>query len=290
MVMPRNNSSFERPGSGWRESFSRGWLILKISFDVLKKHKSLMLFPLISLLTQLVLMAVLLGMLLVDGQAGAGSILAVFACFFLSYFIIVFFNVALAGSAIKALEELPVSVVDGLSMAYARLSKIIAWSVFSSVVGALFSLLENVSERFGDSISGGLQVGWSVICYFVLPVIVMEGLSPSQAIKRSASIIASSPKEFAVGSLSLVLLSLALFLPIFLIMGIASGAMEDSFIGLSYDMIVWVVVLIAYSLFVHLVVSTLKTIFASTLYAYAITSHPPSDLKGDTSEGPRSWP
>lgn len=51
---------------------------------------------------------------------------------------------------------------------------------------------QNVVESewgFGDIIAGVLGMAWSVVTFFVIPVIIYEGLPPLRAIRRSWKIL-----------------------------------------------------------------------------------------------------
>src|SRR4029077_4499479 len=116
--------------------FSRSWAIVKQSFKILRSDKQLMLFPILSALSCLFVTA-----LIVTGGAVAvfpaitaarlageqwhpnhsGIFLfSMFSLYFVNYFVIVFFNVALVGVANSRLLGGKWTFRDGISLAWER--------------------------------------------------------------------------------------------------------------------------------------------------------------------------
>ena len=59
----------------------------------------------------------------------------------------------------------------------------------SATVGMLLKAIENANEKVGTIISGLLGLGWTVMTYFVVPVLVIEKVGPFQAIQQSMAIL-----------------------------------------------------------------------------------------------------
>ena len=70
-----------------------------------------------------------------------------------------------------------------------RLPELLAWSLVSATVGLILKLIENANEKFGTFIASLLGGAWSVVTYFVVPVLVVEGVGPMTAIQRSWSVL-----------------------------------------------------------------------------------------------------
>ncbi len=100
----------------------------------------------------------------------------------------------------------PVDEQAAKAAAHARIRPLFAWSTISIVVGALVSLIRGD----GDSgilvtivralVAGLVAAVWAVVTALVLPVIVLERVGATKAIRRSASIIRSTWGEAVFGS------------------------------------------------------------------------------------------
>ena len=66
-------------------------------------------------------------------------------------------------------------------------------------VGILLKMVESLHEKIGAIISGLLGTAWTVITYFVVPVLVVERVGPFAAIGRSLAILRKTWGEAVVG-------------------------------------------------------------------------------------------
>jgi len=112
-----------------------------------------------------------------------------FAYYFCNYFVIVFCNAALISCAIVRFNGGTPTLADGFRAAASRLPQIVAWALVSATVGVILKAIENANEKAGQFISAILGTAWTVLTYFVVPVLVVEKTGPLDAIKRSMSIL-----------------------------------------------------------------------------------------------------
>src|SRR5206468_4089381 len=101
-----------------------------------------------------------------------------FAYYFCSYFVIIFCNSALVSCALMRFNGQETSIGAGFQAAFARLPQILAWSLVSATVGVLLKVIESAHEKVGEFISAILGTAWTVLTYFVVPVLVVEKLGP----------------------------------------------------------------------------------------------------------------
>ena len=105
------------------ESFGRSWDMVKACFGVLNDDKELLLFPIISSVAALIVLASFALPLFFSGvfQQGTGPIGFVigFLFYLCQYTVIFFFNAALVGAALIRLNGGDPTVSDGLSIAKA---------------------------------------------------------------------------------------------------------------------------------------------------------------------------
>jgi len=259
------------------DRMARGWELAKESWRVLKLDKELLVFPLLSGLACLIVLASfalpLLGTdylkTIMEERAAPQDLLAyaiLFAFYFVNYFVIVFFNSALVGCAIIRFKGGDPTVADGFRAATDRLPQIIAWALVSATVGLILRIIESRSERAGQIVAGLMGMAWSAVTYFVVPVIVIEKKGPVEATKRSLAILRKTWGEaltanFGIGVI-VFLAMLVAFVPI--VLGVA--ALSAGLIPLGVLGILLGVILV---LLVGLVSSALSAIVIAALYLYA---------------------
>jgi Family of unknown function (DUF6159) len=214
------------------ESLSRSWEYAKISYSVIWENKQLVIFPIISSIATILVMASFLiplwstgtiERMTSDDPANALSDAALysilFAFYFCNYFVIVFFNSALTACAMRVINGEQPSVADGLAVATRRLPQILAWAFVSAIVGVILQAIENANEKAGRFISAILGSAWTAMTYFVIPVIVVDGVGPVEAFKRSLGTLKNQWGTALVGGFSLGFLGLLVIIPVALVGG-----------------------------------------------------------------------
>lgn len=277
------------------ERFSRGWSIAKASWAVLKRHPKLLLFPVFSAIAFLALItaigvSVFAGAKsdyvrhVVDNLKGDQSAVVyvlLFAFYFACSFIIIFFNAAMIFCAMQCFAGKEPSLRAGLATAAGRLPQILAWAFVASTVGMLLNALQGfLKEKLGfiGALLGGLgEVAWSVVTYFVVPVVVVDGVGPIEAVKRSSAILRRTWGEAVGGEGGLGLISFLLFLPVVLVGALVVAAGR----GLGADAATAVVLaslIIPYVLALTVIFTALGTIFRTGIYIYATTGKAPGNM------------
>jgi hypothetical protein len=270
------------------ERISNSFALARSSWGVLRTNKQLVIFPILSGLGCLLVMIafwapVVLGVgidNLADNGAPPWVYAVAFAYYFCSYFVVIFCNAALISCAIIRFNGGVPTVHDGLSMAAARLPQILAWALVSATVGMLLKLVENAHEKVGAILSALLGTAWTVLTYFVVPVLVIEKVGPFAAIGRSASILKRTWGEALVGRLGIGLFILLLALPGVLLFVVGIGVLSTgSLVVLGLALMVLGVV---YFIGLAAVSAALQGIFVSALYQYAAHGQVPQGFEADT--------
>jgi hypothetical protein len=275
------------------ERIGRGWRIAKASWGVLKQHPSLLVFPICSVLAFLLLFGTIAGV----GYAGADTqfgidlrnsldhvnsrdpivYVVVWAFYFVASVITIFFNAALVSCALDAFEGRTPTVASGFSAAIRRLPQILGWSLVSATVGLVLNVVQSfLRDKLGflGSMLGSLMdFAWAVVTYFVVPVLVVDGVGPVEAVKRSSSILKRTWGESVGGEGGLGILSFVLTLPAFLIFLPLGFLASDVSLAL---VIAVASVAALYVLAVSLVFAALNTIFRAGTYRYATTGQAPT--------------
>ncbi|HEX7384204.1 MAG TPA: DUF6159 family protein, partial [Burkholderiaceae bacterium] len=103
------------------DKFSRSWTLVKASAAVLRSDKELMLFPVISTIATLVVLATFaipaFALRMFEHGVGVAGAVWGFLFYFCQYAVIIFFNSALVGAAMMRLEGKNPSLGDGIAIA-----------------------------------------------------------------------------------------------------------------------------------------------------------------------------
>ena len=136
------------------ERIATGWALTKQAVNVLRLDKELLLFPILSGLCCLVVLASffvpayafgIFDALIENRESQQGKILLAaigFAFYFVNYFVMVFFNSALVGCSVIRLKGGDPTVSDGFATAFSRLPQIAAWAAVAATVGVILKSFE----------------------------------------------------------------------------------------------------------------------------------------------------
>lgn len=196
-----------------------------------------------------------------------------FAFYFCTYFVIIFCNSALISCAMLRFHGETPSLADGFRMALARLPQIFAWALVSATVGVLLKVVENAHEKVGEIVASLLGTAWSIMTFFVVPVLVVEKTGPMQAVGRSLSLLRKTWGEALVGNMGLNFILFLLFLPVILIFvaGVLLLAQGMTAPGVA------VLVCAGVAFLLHMAISSaLHTIFLAAIYLYAAEDRVPA--------------
>jgi hypothetical protein len=275
--------------------FSRSWELVKQSFAILRSDKQLMLFPVLSAISCLIV-TVIIGtggaiavMPAIASAAASGErfnpnqsplfLLSMFAMYVANYFVIVFFNVALVGVANSRLMGGTWTFRDGLEPAWARKGTILQWALVAATVGVILRTLEERLGLIGRIVMRILGIAWALACYFVVPVLAFEDLSPMDAFRRSSKLFKDTWGEKVIGGFSFSLVSILLMLPAF---GLFFVAM---ILGGIKGLIFGFVLMILYMLLLSVFMSAVQGVFNAALYRYACFKQVPPAFSQDLITG-----
>ncbi len=202
-----------------------------------------------------------------------------FAFYFCNYFVIVFFNTALIACAMKVVVGEVPTMGYGLKIAMKRLPQILMWALLSAVVGVILKAIENSSEKLGSIIAAILGSGWTVLTYFVVPVIAVEGTGPMKSIKQSVATLKATWGESIMGNFSMGLMTFIVTLPVYLVLGVGF------YVALSLGSMMLFAVMVTLTIFSLVVISAASSaadmVFKALLYNYASGKALPEGIDAD---------
>jgi len=256
------------------QRISNGWMMSKQSWRVLMLDKELLIFPLLSGIACLLVLASFAIPLWTSGAVDRVeddpsaanqplTYVVTFLFYFCNYFVIVFFNSALVACAVIRFRGGDPTLGDGFRAAFSRLPQIAAWAFVSATVGLILHVIESRSQRVGKFVAGLLGSVWSIGTYFVVPVLVVEKTGPFAAVRKSLSILRKTWGEAIVANFGIwlfvfLLLLACLVLPV---LGILLASKVTIVVG--------VVAALVGGILVCLISSALNAIILGALYLYA---------------------
>jgi hypothetical protein len=271
--------------------YTRSWLLIKASMEVLRNDNALLVLPAISSVVTLFVAGGFVAMAMSSGTFAAmhashrhGSLpiefyVWMFCLYVVQYFVVIFFNTALVGAAIILLGGGRPTVWDGLKLAVSRIGAILGYAVISATVGVLLQFVAEKLGFVGRLIAGGLGLAWTAATFLVVPILAAEGIGPMGAIERSSELLRKTWGENLIGNagISLVMSTIS---GAFLLVGYGGGYF---LFKRGYDVLGVALVSAAATAFllVVLVGAALAAIYSAAVYWYAASGKPPVDFDGD---------
>jgi Family of unknown function (DUF6159) len=269
---------------------TRTWSLMSECWQVLKQGKGLLVFPLISGICCLVLMASFAIPLYLTGawqppahdattQRQVAYYGMLFAFYFCTYFAVVFFNAAMVACAAIRMGGGDPTIGDGLRAAASRLPVIAGWALVSATVGLILRIIEDRSEKFGQFVAGLLGMAWTITSFLVVPILVVENKNPFAALKDSTVLLKKTWGEQVVSNFSFGMIFFLLAIPAFVLFMLGVFAGSGVVLALCAGLAVIYLIVLA------LVQSALQAIFQTALYLYARDGRVPDGFQGEMLQG-----
>jgi hypothetical protein len=170
------------------------------------------------------------------------------------------FAATLIAAANERLDGGTLTMGQAFSKATTRTPSILGWSAINSTVGLVLQAIRDKAGFLGDLAAGLIGAAWNVVTWLVLPIIIIEGIGPIAAIKKSASLLKSTWGENLFAQAGIGLIGFLLMLPGILIFGALSFVLPIAGIPL---LLIWVVV-------IGCLMSALGAIYRTALYRFAV--------------------
>ena len=230
-------SSLGAGSGGFMASISRGWVFLKQAVGMAFKDKDLILPSVFSLLMNLIVLGILVGVLHLtgnleailesDGERDVGPVgWVVLLGFGLIGWVITYFFTGMTVHLVDVhLKGQDAKLGEAFGDCVRNIGGILMLSVVTMVVhlitgamrgrssGALRNMAANAAER-----------AWTVATYLMLPIIIIEDVSFIDATSRATRLHGSNVMQIVIGELGL-LITTRIFtgLTVFIALGIAAG-------------------------------------------------------------------
>jgi hypothetical protein len=266
------------------DRISRSWALAGACWDVLMEDPALLIFPLLSALAIVLLMASFampvwsmyhsIQSAPADGSTTHGlrlsSYAATYVFYVIAYSVVMFFNTALIAVALRRLDGEPASVTDGLQAALSNLPAILGYALIAATVGTILRAIEQRVGLIGRIVTSLIGAAWTLATAMTLPVLIVENVGPVEAISRSLDLLRRNWGENVIGNVGISIGIAVIGVPVclvgvlFLVSAISSKA--PGMIMLA-GMVLFVMII-----GLSIVSTTLHSIYTAALYRYATGS------------------
>lgn len=255
------------------DRLSNGWQIAKLSFNVLKANSKLIVFPILSGISLLLIVATFavsifaaMGWDVDNFEFNRGtSYIFLFIFYVINYFVVVFFNMALIHCAKLYFAGEEVTVKKGLSFSMSRIGVIFSWAVFAGIVGTVLKIIQENTGSIGKFVTGLIGIVWNIATFFVVPIIAYEQVGPLDAFKRSTEMMKEKWGESLGANFSFGLIQFVAIILVFIPAGL---------IGYFIHPLAGVIIAVPLIFLIITITNAAQTIFISAVY---------NNIKGDLS-------
>lgn len=248
------------------DRLGNGWTIAMSSFKVLKEKKELIIFPVLSGISILLILGSFSTALLASAGWNPDNIqefntpgyyLLLFGFYLVNYFVVVFFNMALIHCTRLYFRGEEVTIRAGLLFSLSRIGVIFSWAFFAATIGLLLRVIQENVGWLGKIITGFIGVVWSIATFFVVPVIAYENAGPIEAVKRSSQLMKQKWGESLGATFSLGLIQ---------ILGMIIVGLPLYFVGSLFHPFAGIALAIVGVFIVISIISAAEMIFVSAIY------------------------
>ena len=271
-----------------------GFGMARRSGRVLRAYPNLLVLPLLGGIAGVAFVATLFGALYAGGvydSGGATLYVALFLMYVVETFVASFFAAALIAATRTVFRGGTPTVGDAMRQAWEHKWPLLAWSVIAAIIGVIIQAIESQDNIVAEVLAGLFSVAWSVMTYFVVPVIVFEDTSVSGMFKESARTFKDTWGE-SIGVMGAINLVTFLLVVAGALLGVVAFLVVPSGAGVAAAIVVGLSGIV-----VGLLIGKSLTGIAKTaLYVYATEQTAPqffedmdfSTLGGDTNSPNRS--
>lgn len=265
------------------------WRLMGAAWRILMRDKALLVFPVVSGIAGgmvvLTFIAPLFGVFGSDawraidatfeGESSIGGYAILFCFYVCSFFVIYFFNAALVDFVVTRLRGGEPTLRDSFREAASCLPQIAMWAIVSATVGIMFRIIEDRAGFLGKVAASLAGVGWTLVTFFVVPMIVIERKGALEAVSDSKDLFGKTWGEQVASGVGYGLIGLLLAIPGIVIAALAMSLL--AFSGFRQWASIGAIAVAAglYLLALAIVMSALQAIFGAVLYLFAKTGKTP---------------
>lgn len=274
--------------SGIFRTFSNTWSIIKTSIVVLRKDKELLLFPIMSFIGIGIVVGIAAAVFAVigtfdrldstgsDAQLEAGDVIVGVVALIAALFMVNYFNAALMGAARIRLKGGDPNVWTGLAAVNKNISGVLGWAIISAIILIILTYLRGKTNSFlGRILIDMVGAVWAYMTFFVVPILIVEGVGPIEAIKRSKNYFGRTWGEQLVSGFGFGIIRMLAMIP-GIALGLAIGAISP---------VAGIIVAVPLLALALAIVNALEGIFKMALYEHVAEQVEPAFFSREVLDG-----
>ncbi len=248
-----------------------GLVLTKDSLLVIRRNPKLVLFPLVSGIAGLAFLVLFLGITfgLAAINPEGGMLVGLLLIYLMLTFVSSFFTAGLVHQTGEVFAGNNPSLKAGLAAAWERKWPLLIWSAIAATIGILLNAIESSDSPVSRIFATLFSIGWTLMTFLIIPVIVFERTSTMGMFKESGRKFKQTFGETPVSLFAISLISFVLAVPFY-----AGGF----FLLQSGLTIAGIGTILAGILTAFLISQTLQGVVKTSLYFYAENGKKPSEF------------
>lgn len=223
--------------------------------EILKKYPLLVIYPIIGAILSIISFV----LLIMVSKGNAVVLIALSFWYILTSIIVIYFNTATVAFVKNHLNGGNPTFSYGIGEANKRIYLIINWAFFSSIFSFFMIFLSSIKIIKYFTYAG--EIAWSLVTYFVIPIIVFENKNIKDTIIESQKLIKKNWGKSLKGDFKISFIS---FVPFVIILSllIFSSVLKDELI--TYGLFIFTIFILIVSMLINY---AMRNIFCTLLYS-----------------------
>ncbi|MBP1921961.1 hypothetical protein J2751_000966 [Halorubrum alkaliphilum] len=262
---------------GFFDRAKTGWALTKDSAGVIRDHPNLLVFPLIAGVASAAFLVVLFVPMLIANLIGSGlEYVALFVVYFATTFVSTYAAAALVHATNEAFHGREPNVIASLKTVRSRLGPIVVWSLISATISVVLKTMEDSDNPIAGILRSLFAVGWSIMTFFIVPVIVFEDVSVTSMFSKSASAFRDTWGETLGAGFGITLV--VTLVGIVLAIGAIAVSVPVAAVFPGPGILLALLLLGGVIAFAYLLSQTIWGVAKTALYVYAVEGHRPAEF------------
>lgn len=256
------------------ERLKTGFALARRSGRALRDHPKLLVFPVIAGIMSLAFLGLLwFSVFSMDGDPTTITYVGLFGYYLGTTFIASYCMAALMYCSRQVFHGETPAIGAGLRAASQNIAPLLVWAIVSALVGVLIRMLEENDTPLAEITAAVFSVAWSIMTFFVVPVVVFEDVGTVEMFSRSKDTVVETWGESmgAVGGISVVTIVLGF-------VGAVPGIIILTLLPESAGLLGFLALIVSI-LLALLVGQTLTGVAKTALYLYATEDEVPSSFE-----------
>ena len=260
---------------GFFDRVKTGWTLTKDSAGVIRDHPNLLIFPLLAGVASAAFLIVLFVPIVIANLIGSGlEYIALFVVYFVTTFVSTYAAAALVHATNEVFHDREPDVIGSITAVRSRLGPIVIWSLISATISVVLKTMEDSDNPVAGILQSLFAVGWSILTFFIVPVIVFENVSVTSMFSKSASAFRDTWGETLGAGFGITLI--VTLVGIVLALGALAVSVPVAAVFPGPGILLALLLLGGVIAFTYLLSQTIWGVAKTALYVYAVEGHRPA--------------